>query len=88
MLISFFIAFWLSAVSQPLIVGLIGMKWLPASYILQIICLAGAFYPIHALNQNILQIKGKMKLYLALELKKNFAGYIYCDWRNMLQCLQ
>ncbi len=70
MLISFFIAFWLSAVSQPLVVGLIGMKWLPASYILQIICLAGAFFPIHALNQNILQIKGRMKLYLALEINK------------------
>jgi len=42
----------------------------PASYILQIICLAGAFFPIHALNQNILQIKGRMKLYLELEINK------------------
>lgn len=86
MLISFFVAFWLSAVSLPLIKGLIGEKWIPAAYFLQVICLAGAFYPLHALNQNILQIKQKMHLYLALEITKKIilavtivAGILCCN---------
>ncbi len=70
MLVSFFAGFWLSASSSALILGLLGEKWAGAAWFLSIVALAGMFYPAHALNQNILQIKGKMKLYLSLEILK------------------
>ncbi len=69
-LLSSFLCFWLSAISKPLIIGLIGEKWLPATAMLQIIALGGLFVPLHYLNQNILQVKGKMRQYLALEIFK------------------
>ena len=70
MAVSVLVSFWLSAVSYPFIVGLVGEQWTPAAYILSIICLAGAFYPAHYLYQNILQVKGKMHLYLVLDILK------------------
>lgn len=69
-LLSSFLCFWLCGISHPLILGLIGSKWLPAVWMLQIISLGGMFVPLHYLNQNILQVKGKMKQYLALEIFK------------------
>lgn len=70
MLVSFFAGFWLFASSKPLILGLLGEKWAEAAGLLSVIALAGMFYPAHALNQNILQIKGRMRLYLSLEILK------------------
>ena len=70
MFASVFISFFLSAVSRAFIVGLIGEKWLMAASILSITCLAGAFYPAQGLYQNLLQIKGKMRCFLAIEILK------------------
>lgn len=69
-LLSSFLCFWLSGISHPLIIGLIGSKWTMAANILQIISLGGVFVPLHYLNQNILQVKGRMREYLALEIFK------------------
>lgn len=69
-LISSFLCFWLCSIAQPLLLGLIGEKWTPAVGMLQILSLGGVFVPLHYLNQNILQIKGKMRQYLALEIFK------------------
>ena len=57
MLISFACMLGLAAVAKPLILILIGVKWLPAVYFLQIICFAGMLYPLHAINLNILQVR-------------------------------
>lgn len=70
MAVSVLVSFWLSAISYPFIVGLVGEQWTPAAHILSIACLAGAFYPAHYLYQNILQVKGKMRLYLTLDILK------------------
>ena len=60
----------LAAVAEPLIVLLIGEKWLPAVGFLQIICFSGMLYPLHAINLNILQVKGRSDLFLRLEVIK------------------
>lgn len=60
----------LAAVAKPLILILIGEKWLPAVYFLQIICFSGMLYPLHAINLNILQVKGRSDLFLKLEIIK------------------
>ena len=70
MLISFACMLGLAAVAEPLIVLLIGEKWLPAVGFLQIICFSGMLYPLHAINLNILQVKGRSDLFLRLEVIK------------------
>ena len=70
MLISFACMLGLAAVARPLILILIGEKWLPAVGFLQIICFSGMFYPLHAINLNILQVKGRSDLFLRLEIIK------------------
>lgn len=70
MLISFACMLGLAAVAKPLIILLIGEKWLPAVGFLQIICFSGMLYPLHAINLNILQVKGRSDLFLKLEIIK------------------
>ena len=70
MLISFACMLGLAAVAKPLIILLIGEKWLPAVGFLQIICFRGMLYPLHAINLNILQVKGRSDLFLKLEIIK------------------
>ena len=70
MLISFACMLGLAAVARPLIIILIGEKWLPAVGFLQIICFSGMLYPLHAINLNILQVKGRSDLFLKLEIAK------------------
>ena len=70
MLITFACMLGLAAVAKPLILILIGEKWLPAVYFLQIICFSGMLYPLHAINFNILQVKGRSDLFLKLEIIK------------------
>lgn len=70
MLITFACMFGLAAVAKPLIVFLIGEKWLVAASYLSIICFSGMLYPLHAINLNILQVKGRSDLFLKLEIIK------------------
>lgn len=70
MLITFACMLGLAAVAKPLILILIGDKWLPAVGYLQIICFSGMLYPLHAINLNILQVKGRSDLFLRLEIIK------------------
>lgn len=60
----------MAAVAEPLIVVLIGEKWLPSVPLLQLLCLVGAFHPLHALNLNVLKVLGRSDLYLKLEIIK------------------
>ncbi len=60
----------LAAVAKPLIIILIGEKWLEAVSYLQIICFSGMLYPLQAINLNMLQVKGRSDLFLKLEIIK------------------
>lgn len=70
MLVTFACMLGLAAVAKPLIIILIGEKWLPAVSFLQIICFSGMLYPLHAINLNILKVKGRSDLFLKLEIIK------------------
>lgn len=70
MYISFICMLGLAAVAKPLIVVLIGSKWLPAVPLLQLLCFSGMFYPLHSLNLNMLKVKGRSDLFLILEIIK------------------
>lgn len=69
----------LSAVAEPFILLLLKEQWLFASTLLQIICFGMMWYPIHAINLNLLQVKGRSDLFLKLEvIKKIMAVIILC----------
>ena len=69
----------LSAVAEPFILLLLQEQWLFASTLLQIICFGMMWYPIHAINLNLLQVKGRSDLFLKLEvIKKIMAVIILC----------
>lgn len=74
MLVTFVCMLGLAAVAKPMVLVLIGEKWLPAVGFLQIICFSAMLYPLHAINLNMLQVKGRSDLFLKLEiLKKTIA---------------
>jgi O-antigen/teichoic acid export membrane protein len=60
----------LAILAEPLFRFLFTDKWLPAVPYFQILCANGLFYPIHAYNLSILNVKGKSDLFLRLELIK------------------
>jgi O-antigen/teichoic acid export membrane protein len=91
MLITFACMLGLAAVAKPLILILIGEKWLLAIPFLQILCLGEMLYPLHAINLNILQVKGRSDIFLKLEVIKKliailpvilgiFCGIYYMLW--------
>lgn len=74
--INFPLMMGLAAIADPLIKFLIGEKWAPSIPYFQILCFAGMLYPLHALNLNILQVKGRSDLFLKLEIIKKIIGII------------
>ncbi|MDB9913113.1 lipopolysaccharide biosynthesis protein [Flavobacteriaceae bacterium] len=70
MLIAFILMLGMAALAKPMILVLIGENWLPAVIYLQMLCFVGMFYPLHALNLNMLQVQGRSDLYLRLEIIK------------------
>ena len=64
----------LSAVAFPMIRLILTPKWEGCSLCLQIICFALMWYPIHAINLNLLQVKGRSDLFLRLEIIKKIVG--------------
>lgn len=66
----------LAAISRPLIITFLTDKWLFASILLIPLCFSSMWYPIHALNLNLLQVKGRSDLYLRLEIIKKIVGVI------------
>lgn len=64
----------LSALARPLVLIMISSKWESCIILLQIICFSMMWYPIHALNLNLLQVKGRSDLFLRLEVIKKITG--------------
>ena len=64
----------LSAVADPFIRLVLTDKWEDTIYLLQIICFALMWYPIHAINLNLLQVKGRSDYFLKLEVYKKVLG--------------
>lgn len=64
----------LYGIADPLVRFLITDKWEGCIYLLQIICFSMMWYPIHAINLNLLQVKGRSDLFLRLEVIKKVIG--------------
>ena len=64
----------LAALAEPLIIYVLTDKWSAAIILLQIVCFTMMWYPIHAINLNLLQVKGRSDLFLKLEIIKKIIG--------------
>ena len=72
MLITFVLMLGMAASAKPMILSLVGEKWEPCIMYLQLLCFVGIFYPLSALNLNILYVKGRSDLALRIEIIKKF----------------
>jgi len=70
MLVTFILMLGMAASAKSLILTLIGEKWQPSVIYLQLLCFSGMFYPLHALNLNILNVQGRSDFFLRLEIIK------------------
>ena len=64
----------LSAIADPLVRVLLTDKWEGCIILLQIICFQMMWYPIHAINLNLLTVKGRSDLFFRLEVFKKLVG--------------
>jgi len=69
-IVTFSLVFFLAAVAKPLILVLIGQKWIDSVEYLQIMCCYGALYPLQNINLNMLNIQKRSDLVLMLEILK------------------
>lgn len=60
--------FGMAAISETLILTLIGNQWYPSIILLQLLCFSGLMYPLNSMNVNILNVVGRSDLYLKLQL--------------------
>ena len=66
----------LTALARPLVLALITAKWEACIVLLQIMCLSMMWYPIHAINLNLLEVKGRSDLFFRLEIIKRGVGLL------------
>lgn len=64
----------LAGVSNAFVRVVIGDKWTFCAELLQIICFSMMWYPVHSINLNLLQVKGRSDLFLRLEVIKKVVG--------------
>lgn len=66
----------LASLSEPLIFILLTDKWAFAAQLLPVLCLSMMWFPIHAINLNMLQVTGKSNLFLKVEIYKKIITVI------------
>lgn len=67
---------FMAVLAEPLVLVLLGEKWMPAVPLLQALCLASLFDPLTHINLNILYVRGRTDLVLRLELLKKPIGFL------------
>ena len=56
--------------AHPLVISLLTDKWAQCVPYLQVVCFSFMWYPVHAINLTLLQVKGRSDLFLRLEIIK------------------
>jgi O-antigen/teichoic acid export membrane protein len=64
------IALGIAVVAKPFVLVLFGSNWLPCVHYLQILSVAGAFWPLHLINLDVATPLGRSDLLLRLEIIK------------------
>jgi len=63
--------------AEEFIVILFGEKWISVAPILEVLCLAGLFWPLQILNMNIQKSLGKSRILFKTEILKKIIGIIF-----------
>jgi len=66
----------LAGTAHPLVSVILGEKWNFCATLLSIICFSFMWNPVHSLNLNLLQVKGRSDLFLKLEIYKKIIGIL------------
>ncbi len=66
--------FGLAAVAEPLIIILLGEKWLPSVAFMQLFAIVFSLWPLHTANLQALTALGKSGMFLKLEIIKSLIG--------------
>lgn len=74
--VEFPIMMMLSALARPLVIVLVTDKWEGAVLLLQLMCFSMMWYPVHALNVNLLTVTGRSDYFLKLEIIKKSYGLL------------
>jgi len=74
MLVNTPIMFGILATARPLVHVVFGEKWLPCVPFLQVLSLAGVFWPLHVINLNLIKSRGRSDLFFRLEVIKKIIG--------------
>jgi O-antigen/teichoic acid export membrane protein len=69
-LVTFPLMTGIAVCAKPLVRVLLTDKWLPAVPYLQLLCVVGMLYPLHAINLNVLKAQGRSDLFFRLEVMK------------------
>ncbi|EEV3024600.1 O123/O186 family O-antigen flippase, partial [Escherichia coli] len=64
------VMFLLAIIAKPFVVLFLGQQWEPVAELMSILCIGYCLYPVHAINLNLLQVKGRTDLFLKLEIIK------------------
>jgi len=82
-MVNFPLMIGLAVVARPLVIVLLTDKWLPCVPYLQLLCVVGMLYPLHAININVLIAQGRSDLNLRINILKNFlkAVLLAITWR-------
>lgn len=70
MFVLFPVLVMLSALSEPIVLVILGEKWLPCAPLMSILALGYLWYPMSNVNLNLLYVKGRSDLSLKLEIRK------------------
>lgn len=62
------------ALAEPLVDVLLGRQWAPTVPLVQALCVAGVFFPLHLLNLHVLMAKGHADLMFRVEVAKKVVG--------------
>lgn len=66
----------LAGISKSFIFIVLGEKWMYCATLLTILCFSRMWYPIHHLNVNLIQAKGRSDLTLRIEVYKKIIGVL------------
>lgn len=66
----------LAAIAKPMIISFLTEKWLFSAVLIQILSFSMMWYPVHAINLNLLQVKGRSDLFLKVEIIKKILTVI------------
>lgn len=60
----------MGVMAEPLLVAVVGERWIPSAPFLQLLCIGGAVYHINSINLDMLLVLGRVDLSLRLEIIK------------------